>query len=122
MHTQYLPQSTCYSMLCSYLSHNQHMLQHYSGDVAYCPTAIMEYFSVLISALLLTCVAGGPTDCRKTYQKLMEDAAAVKKSCSEASLKDCCQVRACCILVTMSSAQIVHLDQENSPLVYHWNL
>ncbi len=52
----------------------------------------MKFLSICLMALLLTCVAGGPTDCRKTYQKLMEDAATVKKSCSEAALKDCCQV------------------------------
>ena len=82
----------------------------------------MEYLGVLITALLLTCVAGGPTDCTKTYQKLMEDAATVKKSCSEAGLKDCCQVSVHAASKKYKGDQIFVLDQENGPLVSHWQL
>ena len=52
----------------------------------------MEYFGVLITALFLTCVVGSPTNCSETYQRLMEEAATVKESCDQASMKDCCQV------------------------------
>ena len=52
----------------------------------------MEYLGVVITALLLTCVAGSPTACSETFQQLIEEAATVKKSCNQASFKDCCQV------------------------------
>ena len=53
----------------------------------------MHYLSVVIVAIVLaSLVTGSPSNCSNTYQQLMDQAAAVKRTCSEAALKDCCQV------------------------------
>ena len=54
----------------------------------------MSYLGVVIAAMLLVSVTGSPTDCSETYQQLLDQAAAVKATCKEACLKDCCQVSA----------------------------
>ena len=53
----------------------------------------MHYLSVVIVAIVLaSLVTGSPSNCSNTYQQLLDQAAAVKRTCSEAALKDCCQV------------------------------
>ena len=55
----------------------------------------MHYLSVVIVAIVLaSLVTASPSNCSKTYQQLLDQAAAVKRNCSEAALKDCCQVSA----------------------------
>ena len=56
----------------------------------------MHYLSIAIvfMAIVLASVTGSPSNCSNTYQQLMDQAAAVKKTCREATLKDCCQVSA----------------------------
>ena len=55
----------------------------------------MHYLSTcMIVAIVLASVRGSPSNCSNTYQQLMDQAAAVKRTCSEATLKDCCQVSA----------------------------
>ena len=55
----------------------------------------MHYLSVVIVAIALaSLVTGSPSNCSNTYQQLLDQAAAVKRTCSEAALKDCCQVSA----------------------------
>ena len=54
----------------------------------------MHYLSIVIMAIVLASVTGSPSNCSNTYQQLMDQAAAVKRTCREATLKDCCQVSA----------------------------
>ena len=56
----------------------------------------MEYLAALIYSLVMiamcTCVQAAPSDCRVTYYNFLQSAANLKKKCSGAGLKDCCQV------------------------------
>ena len=55
----------------------------------------MHYLSTfMIIAIVLASVRGSLSDCSNTYQQLIDQATAVKRTCSEATLKDCCQVSA----------------------------
>ena len=55
---------------------------------------MMHYLSAVMVAIVLasSLVTGSPSNCSSTYQQLLDQAAAVKRTCSEASLRDCCQV------------------------------
>ncbi len=52
----------------------------------------MEYFSIILSALILASAEGAPSNCGQTYQTLLQDLVTLKESCDVAAFKDCCQV------------------------------
>ena len=80
----------------------------------------MHYLSVVIVAIILASVTGTPSNCSYTYQQLMDQAAAVKRTCSEASLKDCCQVSQ--VLHCEIQTCLYATDQERGSMVYYWYL
>ena len=48
---------------------------------------MMHYLSAVVVAIVLASVTGNPSGCSNTYQPAPMDT-----TCSEASLKDCCEV------------------------------
>ena len=81
----------------------------------------MQYLGFFITTLFLTIVVGSPTDCRETFQTLIEEAITVKKSCNQATYKDCCQVNIM-HLNTGNTLKSSFSDQKNCPMVSHWQL
>ena len=57
-------------------------------------TLIMKILGIFITVTLLACHAaqGVPTDCAKSYQKLLQDLTTLRGNCLTAAFNDCCQV------------------------------